>query len=155
MMCVLSRQNLNEIEDIVRFAADLGFRQMSVFDLVPIDDAAALLSPSRADLSEVDERALDRLGRRIGLDVAFDWIRRRRLPPKSIVRCVQPWEYMQVRVGGDVVPCCVPFGTDKLQVMGNLLHQEFDEIWHGKSFREFRQTSASGRNPLCTVCTYY
>ncbi len=155
MMSVLSRQNHNEIEDTIRFAADLGFRYISILDAIPIDDVAASLSLSGTDLSNLNEKVLYRLGKKIGLDVSFSWMRRRRIPPKSIVRCIQPWEYMQVRAGGDVVPCCAVFGTDKLMVMGNLFQQEFEEIWYGNRFREFRQACASGQNTLCKVCTYY
>lgn len=155
MMSVLSRQNLNEIEDTTRFAADLGFRGMTFLDAIPVDDVAASLCPSRTDLFRLDKKGLYRLGREIGLDVSFDWMRRRRTPPKSIIRCTMPWDYMQIRVGGDIVPCCAVFGSDKLMFMGNLFQQEFEEIWHGNRFREFRKTCASGRNTLCKVCTYY
>jgi MoaA/NifB/PqqE/SkfB family radical SAM enzyme len=47
------------------------------------------------------------------------------------------------------------FGSDKAAVMGNLLRQEFGEIWRGDRFREFRRRSASGANALCRVCPYY
>ena len=155
MMSVLSKQNLNEIEDTMHFAANLGFECINFLDAIPIDDVAASLCTTRTDLSKLNEKGLYMLGKKIGLDVSFSWMRRRRIPPKSIVRCIQPWEYMQVRIGGDIVPCCALFGTDKLMVMGNLLQQEFEEIWHGTRFRDFRQTCASGRNALCKVCTFY
>jgi radical SAM protein with 4Fe4S-binding SPASM domain len=155
MMSILSKQNLNEIEDIIHLAANLGFRLIRFHDAIPIDDAAASVCLSNADLSKVNEKDLYRLGKELGIKVALSWMRRSRIPPKAIVRCIQPWEYMQVLASGDVVPCCAVFGTEKLMFMGNLFHQEFKEIWNGSQFRNFRQTCASGQNALCKVCTYY
>ncbi len=156
MMSVLSRHNLNEIEDTIRFAADIGFKTINFLDPIPIiDNVAASVCPSWTDISKLNEKHLCRFGMKLGLDINFRWMRRKITPPKSLVRCIMPWEYIQVRADGNVVPCSALFTADKLIFMGNLLQQEFEEIWHGNQFREFRRMCASGRNPLCRVCTYY
>ena len=46
---VVSKQNLHEIRDIVRLAADLGFDSVYVLDPIPLDDVAASLCPSAAE----------------------------------------------------------------------------------------------------------
>ncbi len=155
MMSVLSRHNLKEIENTIRFAADIGFKTINFLDPIPIDSVAASVCPSWTDISKLNEKYLCKYGTKLGLDVNFNWMRRKQTPPKSLVRCIMPWDYMQVRADGNVVPCSALFPADKLVFMGNLLQQEFDEIWHGNRFREFRRACASGRNPLCKVCTYY
>lgn len=155
MMSVLSRHNLKEIENTIRFAADIGFNSITFLDPIPIDNAAVSVCPSWADISGINEKNLCKFGLNLGLNVNFSWMRRKHTPPKSLVRCIMPWDYIQVRADGNVVPCSALFPADKLIYMGNLFHNKFDEIWHGNQFREFRHMCASGSNPLCKVCTYY
>lgn len=155
MMSVLSRNNLSEIENTIRFAADLGFKTINFLDPIPIDNVATSVCPSCTDISNLNEKHLCRFGMKLGLDVNFSWMRRKQTPPKSLVRCIMPWEYIQVRADGNVVPCSALFPADKLMYMGNLLEQDFNEIWRGNRFREFRHACASGNNHLCKMCTYY
>lgn len=151
---VLSNRNLPELADIIRLTADLGFGSVNVMEPIPVDEVAASYSPSSAELSTIDQGALLELGRQLGLRISCG-LRRTRLPPRSMVRCIQPWMYAFIRATGDVAPCCAVFGSDRAVSMGNLLAQDFREIWHGDRFREFRRTSAAGANPLCSICPYY
>jgi radical SAM protein with 4Fe4S-binding SPASM domain len=68
---------------------------------------------------------------------------------------MQPWEHLFIRANGDVASCRALFGSDKGAVMGNLLEQDFQAIWRGERFREFRRTSAAGTNALCRICPYH
>lgn len=154
MNVVVSTQNLAEIGDILRLAAQLGFDNVSVMHPIPVDGVAAGLCPSPEALAAVNEQALLPLGNDLGLKVTC-WFRRDGLPPSAFPRCLQPWEYVFIRANGDVAPCCALFGSDRGAVMGNILEREFAEIWHGPRFQEFRRTSAFGTNPLCRVCPYY
>jgi len=121
---------------------------------IAVDEAAAALCPSRSELSTVRREDLAELAGGLGLKVTC-FFRRATSPPKSIPRCLQPWEYVFIRANGDIAPCCAVFGSENGAVMGNLLEQDFEEIWRGEPFREFRGTSASGTNAWCRVCPYY
>ena len=154
MSIVVNKQNLGEIRDIVRLAADLGFDSLYLMDPIPLDDVAASLCPSAAELSAVRQENLPALATGLGLRISCSF-RRDCVLPRALPRCTQPWEYVFVRDTGDVAPCCALFGSDKGAVMGNILRQEFGEIWRGDRFREFRRTSLSGANALCRVCPYY
>ena len=153
-LTVLNKRTLGEIEGIIRLAADLGFDHITILDTIPIDDVAASLCASQAERSTICPEDLSALGRAVGIGVFFE-LRRKQTPPKARVRCLQPWEYVFIRAGGDVAPCCAVFGSDKAAVMGNLLQDGFADIWHGERFREFRRTSSLGTNPLCRACTLY
>jgi radical SAM protein with 4Fe4S-binding SPASM domain len=135
-LTVLSKQTLGEIEAIIRLAAALG------------------LCASQTEYSAIRPEKLRILGRTVGTDVFFE-LRREKTPPRTGVRCLQPWHYAFLRANGDVAPCCAVFGSEKAAVMGNLLQEDFHDVWHGERFREFRRTSASGTNKLCRICPYY
>jgi len=64
-------------------------------------------------------------------------------------RCLFPWYTMQIDRDGGVMPRqrCYPNN------FGNILEQEFSEIWNGKKMRDFRKdVKKYGRFPACTRC---
>ena len=151
---LVTKRNLGELPDIIRLVAGLGFDSANLLDPIPVDEVAARMCPSAGEIGALLQDGLLQLGRE--LNFRMDWcLRRPGSPPRSIVRCVQPWDYVFIRASGDVAPCCAVFGSDKAAVMGNIFQQPFGEIWRGERFREFRWTCASGINPLCRVCPYY
>jgi radical SAM protein with 4Fe4S-binding SPASM domain len=151
---VVSRQNIEEIDDIVRLAAALGIDRVGVLHPIPADDAAAELCPTPEELATLRRADLSALARSLGLEVFF-FFRRTSPLPRLTLRCLQPWEYVFLRANGDVAPCCAIFHSDEANLMGNVFEQSFGEIWHGERFREFRRTSAAGTNRFCRICPYY
>jgi radical SAM protein with 4Fe4S-binding SPASM domain len=67
------------------------------------------------------------------------------------------WIYYSVviHVNGDVVPCCRDVNGDF--VMGNVLKQEFNEIWNGSDFISFRKRMRFKKNKvdICNLCSGY
>ena len=102
---VISKGNLHELDDIVRLAAELGFSGVYVMHAIPVDDMAADLCPSPAELAAVREEDLAALAGSLGLKVHCSFWRNAR-PPEAMPRCLQPWEYVFVRTKGEVAPCC-------------------------------------------------
>jgi len=151
---VVNKRNLNEVENIIRLAAELGFDSVGVLHPIPVDDVAAALCPSATELSTVRQEDLFELAEGLGLKIIFFFHRAASLP-ELMPRCMQPWEYVFIRANGDITPCCAIFGSDKGAVVGNIFQQQFNDIWHGERFREFRKTSVSGTNALCRICPYY
>jgi radical SAM protein with 4Fe4S-binding SPASM domain len=154
MNVVVSRENLSEMEDIVRLAAELGFEGASLMHPIPVDERAAALCPSLAEPSIERQEDVSALGRSLGLKLLCSF-RRAKTPPEALPRCTQPWEYVFIRTNGDVAPCCALFGSEKGAVMGNILEQEFVDIWQGERFRAFRRTNALGGNTQCRICPYH
>ena len=151
---VVSKQNLGEIRDIVRLAADLGFDIVYLLDPIPVDDVAASLCPSPADLSDRGAGRIIGLGQAPGIEDLR--------APFAPAACGEGASVLHATVGirlrprhWRVAPCSRLFGSDKGAVMGNILRQEFWEIWHGDRFRQYRRSSASGTNALCRVCPYH
>ena len=151
---VVNRQNLAEIGDVIRFGARLGFDRMMILAPIPVDEVSASYCPSPAEMATISRGQLEATAAAAGVEIGCAFARSS-VPPASIPSCLQPWEYIFIHATGDVSPCCALFGSDRSAVMGNILEQGFEAIWHGERFGEFRRTSALGTNDLCRVCPYY
>ena len=69
-------------------------------------------------------------------------------PPQRV--CLLPWFSLYITVDGDVRPCC-SFGEGETLTLGNILRQDFDEIWNGEKYRMVRR-QALDRKLGYTVC---
>jgi radical SAM protein with 4Fe4S-binding SPASM domain len=149
---VLSRENVHELKGLVALAAELGIETLRLSQLVPNDPVSAEMALDPAAQASIDTLALAAYGAGLGVDVGFSHESRR---PRPFLNCLQPWEYVQVSVEGDLLPCCAIVGSDKASVMGNLHEAGFETLWNGPRYAEFRDTAARGTNPLCNACPYY
>ena len=154
MKCLLSRRSLAEIAGIIDLAAELQFASVSFSDIVRNDQAAAELALTDDEWRRLDKEKMIRHGSQAGVRVSFNF-RRDSAPAKGKLRCYQPWEYALVLAEGDVLPCCAVLGSARARVMGNILQQDFSEIWSGREFQEFRRTAANGTNEVCGLCPFY
>jgi len=65
--------------------------------------------------------------------------------------CNYPFEQLVIRSDGEVFPCCVvPY--DQNYSVGNLLTTEYDEIFTGEKYVDFRKSFINGTNPTCNSC---
>lgn len=152
MNTVVSRDNQHELAGIVELGAELGFPTVQMSDVVPNDETSAAMVLSAAEWAAIDREALMAHAAELGIEASFTSLAKR---PAPALNCFQPWEYVQISVEGDVLPCCAIVGSDKAQIMGNLHRESFAEVWQGERFRRFRETAASGTNPICNACPYY
>lgn len=153
MNVVVSKQNLHEMGDILRLARELGIGSVYFLEMIPVDKIAIDLCPSATELSAAHQELVE-LAADLGLK-ATCFFRQDIVPPKTPPHCLQPWDYMFIRVNGDVAPCAALFGSDKGIVVGNILKQDFGTIWLGESYRKFRRASVSGTNELCRICPFH
>ena len=67
--------------------------------------------------------------------------------------CWKMWHSAVITWDGQVVPCC--FDKDASNVMGSMGHENFEFIWNGKKYNEFRRRLLSGRAEIdiCQNCT--
>ena len=123
---------------------------------MPIDDEAASGVGNPDEIREFHrhEGELRALAKSLGVFATFRYRREESRRPIGI-RCLQPWMYVFIRATGEIAPCCAVFGSDKCAVMGSVVHEEFESIWRGDRYREFRTTCVSGTNDLCLSCSYY
>ncbi|MGJ5819785.1 radical SAM protein [Paludibaculum fermentans] len=168
-------RNLAELPAVADLAQTLGLRDVMVFPILrrdPIPESFSL---------ELDAAGVPRPDFRARLDQQMDATRRQHPevcltlssplpssdPPRlgqvpiayawplpeggAIHTCEQnPWDTAHVLSNGDVVVCEV---LDR-QPMGNLLHQEPEEIWNGPLYREFRGRYRRGEIAECRNCAW-
>jgi radical SAM protein with 4Fe4S-binding SPASM domain len=67
--------------------------------------------------------------------------------------CWKLWHSCVITWDGVVVPCC--FDKDADHKLGDLKHQTFKELWHGKEYNKFRISLLKGRDQIdiCKNCT--
>ena len=66
--------------------------------------------------------------------------------------CVYPWSHININPQGDVWPCCHQRRTPN--VLGNVKHQDVDEIFNGEKIRKLRLDMLNGVLPedTCGKC---
>lgn len=76
-----------------------------------------------------------------------------RIKNKLLNHCWKLWHACVITWDGMVVPCC--FDKDALHRLGDLKEASFKEVWHSKSYNQFRQSLLKGRDQIdiCTNCT--
>jgi len=72
---------------------------------------------------------------------------------KLLNQCWKMWHSCVITWDGRVVPCC--FDKDATHQLGNLNQANFDQIWTGEAYKNFRQQILVGRTQIdiCTNCT--
>jgi MoaA/NifB/PqqE/SkfB family radical SAM enzyme len=63
MNTVISQQNINELEDIIHLASELGMHGVHFLEPIPVDEITAASIPSESELTSINFRELYELGR--------------------------------------------------------------------------------------------
>lgn len=161
MWTVVQRANLHQLADLVRLAADLGFRH-HVFSLELVDWGMAEWRTANDAVSvehELDPDALLALvglGADLGVQVRF-WNTTEKYSVRAPeTRC--PWPFERAYVSSDmrVVPCCT-IGNPDVHQIGPALDPQvpdaFARHWHGPEFTAFRRAHLDGNIPdICKAC---
>jgi len=80
-------------------------------------------------------------------------------------RCMWPFAAPYIQIGGDIQPCCFMQGSDKEDnydgvtykipstdyIMGNILTDDFNKIWHGEDYKKLRRLLMSTERPVGTT----
>lgn len=64
---------------------------------------------------------------------------------KKMATCKDPQDVFTILLDGSVVPCCYDHNGD--MIMGNILNDTVEEIWHSEKYNKFRNDMASGNIP--------
>ena len=157
--CVATRENLQEMPDLVRMAARLGvpevyLQRMVYFGSEPADqygmarDELAIFGKD-ADYQDEIIAECETLSAELGVDFRAAGARD---PRNSLAAardvdfhpwqaCLRPWTTAYVTANGNCLPCCIsPFTTNDYEslLLGNLFERPFSEIWNDYLYRQFR-----------------
>lgn len=175
--CVSTRENLQELPDLLRLAADLGvpevYMQRMVYFAREPEKQYGLARGELAIFGQ-DENKEDRiieectqLSKELGIDFLASGARD---PINSLAAarpsdftpwqaCMRPWTTAYVTANGNCLPCCIsPFATDDYEslILGNLFERPFGEIWNEASYQKFRVDLLSDHpHKACASCGVY
>lgn len=63
-------------------------------------------------------------------------------------QCIVPWVYFFAEANGNVLPCCA-----NNEYLGNVLEQDYREIWNSERMNRFRKSMLSKELPKsCSIC---
>jgi MoaA/NifB/PqqE/SkfB family radical SAM enzyme len=160
------KENLDELPDLVRLAADVGVRRVHLQRLVFNGIGLAVEEQSVfRDLSDRQEKILAtcrRVAAELGVDLsgsggtdgggAFgDGVS----DELAWQGCRRPWKVLYVTAQGTVMPCCIaPFATTDIPAisLGNV-SGGVGRVWNGAAMRNFRTRHQSPDPPVpCGPC---
>ncbi len=175
--CVATRENLQELPDMLRLAANLGVPEVYMQRLVYFaHETEKQFGMARDELSIFgqDQNEEDRiieecteLSAELGIKFlasggrdpinSFAAARPSDFAPWQA--CMRPWTTAYVTANGNCLPCCIsPFATDDYEslILGNLFERAFSEIWNETQYQKFRMNLLSDHpHQACASCGVY
>lgn len=159
MWTVVQRDNLDQLEDLVRLAANLGFsNQVFSLDLSDWGDESWLQRNSEIDVEDKisDERLLSlvELGRSLSIRVGFWFVTQKFDSANAKTVCHWPFERAFISSDLRVVPCCILGNPDTYQIGDKITEENsFSKIWFSEPYKEFRRGHIAGEIPnVCKGC---
>jgi MoaA/NifB/PqqE/SkfB family radical SAM enzyme len=175
--CVATRENLLELPDLLKLAADLGVKEVYMQRMVYFAGKPdQQYGMAREDLAifgkedDAEQRIIDactQLSSELGINFLASGGRD---PINSLAAarpadfapwqsCMRPWTTAYITANGNCLPCCIsPFATDNYEslILGNLFERPFNKIWNEPLYREFRTNLLSDHpNQACASCGVY
>lgn len=161
-----TKDNILELPDFVRLAADIGIEEVYLQRLVYFQDGDGY-GIARADktlqdsaggllkwLNKSQELAAE-LGVRFnasGLCRPIDSIKGDANAKMPWRNCYRPSTLMYITANGNVLPCCIsPFSTADYAsiIFGNVFRSSLSEIWTGAEYHNFREKRQTRSAPKC------
>lgn len=160
LIAVLSKINQEGLCDLLAFAAKLGVDCVRVNGLEPYTEEMAhlvLYGDGKLGTTKVIFDRAKRLAKKLGIEVRLPSLSMRPNEPCILRRCL-------VDSRGNVYPCAAYayekpyYSMQKASIFprltfGNVLDQDFMEIWNTHEYREFRRNISGGKLPgPCQTC---
>jgi MoaA/NifB/PqqE/SkfB family radical SAM enzyme len=175
--CVATRENLQELPELLHLAADLGvpevyMQRMVYFAREPekqygmARDELAIFGQDQNEEDRIIEECME-LSVKLGINFLASGARD---PINSLAAarpsdftpwqaCMRPWTTAYITANGNCLPCCIsPFATDDYEslILGNLFERPFSEIWNESLYQKFRTDLLSDHpHKACASCGVY
>ena len=151
------RENIGELPDLVRLAAQVGVRQVYLQRLVYFLDhpqAPRWLKSEHALFDDHDApmdrviAAAEKVGRELGVTLKASGatdprhMLRSAHSPRPWADCLRLWTSAYVTANGNCLPCCMsPFATTDYASLklGNLFERPFGDIWNNAQYQSWRR----------------
>ena len=155
MWTVLQQRNVDELLDLVRLGAQLGFRRITFSldmhgwgqEALGKANGPRVVAAGRVHAAALEALAL---GRELGTEVTFWQTTTKYDHGAAATLC--PWPFERAYISSDlrVVPCCM-IGNPEVIDLGSAL--DFAGTWNSPAYRGFRQAHLEGATPpACAMC---
>lgn len=175
--CVATRENLQELPDLLQLAADLGVPEVYMQRMVYFArEPEKQYGMARGEVAifgqdqDEEDRIIEEctaLSHELGINFLASGGRD---PINSLAAarpsdftpwqaCMRPWTTAYVTANGNCLPCCIsPFATDDYEslILGNLFERPFNEVWNEALYQKFRMDLLSDHpHKACASCGVY
>jgi len=153
-MCVIIfKKNIDELPEFIELAKKVGIDKVAFQTLQTKEDymksydkevKKQVITGHIKELVEKMKEARE-LAEKYGIMIIFD--------EEESPGCVWPWRGIYVTWNGEVTPCCKVVEIKKTGSLGNILKQDFWEVWNGEKYQELRKLLRERKTPLvCAGC---
>lgn len=135
---IIFKNNIDEIPEFVNLAEKLGVKKVAFQTLQTKENY--LKSYSKEMKSQVIKEEIEKLkekmkeGKKLadekGITIIFD--------EEESPGCVWPWRGIYIAWDGEITPCCKIVETKEYS-MGNILKQNFWDVWNGEKYQNLRR----------------
>jgi radical SAM protein with 4Fe4S-binding SPASM domain len=171
LVFVAMRRNIAELPALVRLASDIGVDELRVQNLSHTfsdTDPSGQYADIRAYTAKEALSGEPELVGAVFAEAAAEAARMGlalRLPEVTALPagsrtagqpgCTWPWDSAYVTHRGEVQPCCMVMGSDRM-MLGRLGDAGFGEIWHNAVYQDFRARLLTDEPPdVCEGCALY
>ena len=161
-----TKDNISEISEFVKLAADIKIREVYLQRLVYFQDDEGYglargdmsLHGSNDEAPELIQKSQElaaSLGIQFnasGLCLPTESIRHDSAAAMPWRKCYRPQTLMYITANGNVLPCCIaPFATVDYAalILGNVFESSLEKIWLGAGYKNFRNQLKTADPPTC------
>jgi len=151
LAAIILKDNLNELPEFVKLAKEIGAEKIVFQTIQEKEDYVKKYDSKTRTQMEIRKEEvmrhmnqIQKLGNKNGIVIVFD--------EGMSHGCIWPWRGIYVTWNGNVTVCCKILDY-RNPVMGNLLEQDFWEIWNNKNYQMFRRLLRERKSPpACLQC---
>jgi MoaA/NifB/PqqE/SkfB family radical SAM enzyme len=166
-----TRENIGELPDLIKLAANIGVREVYLQRLTYIDGpkALGLARENNAIYSNTDPKVrriieeCETLARDLGITFVSsgattprECLNREYSRENPWKKCLRPWALSYITSNGKVLPCCIsPFSASEYEdiILGNVFKEKFKDIWNNVKYRRLRRDLLGSKPPkYCKGC---
>lgn len=155
LIFVALKTNISELPDFIKMAHEIGVDRVDIKEFSmphPSLKHLCLESRDRKYLVEAFETS-----KRLGVRAVFYHSLMPEIMPPTRQKCYWPWTSLCVTIDGHVTPCWYNLFPDDTS-MGNIFEDDFQSIWNGEKYQEFRtrlSTAIPEKPTICQMCPGY
>ena len=135
LIFVALKTNIAELPDFVRMAHDMGVNRVDIKEFSQPHPTLLHLCLEAEDRRYLVEA--QQVARSLGIRAVFYHSLMPEIMPASRQKCYWPWTSFCVTIDGHITPCWYNLFPEDSS-MGNIFEEDFESIWNGKKYQEFR-----------------